>query len=131
MKPLDDEKHFPAKRKALLHRLREHNWDVIGVDDSEADWALDVKWVIESSRENKGSTLTLWFFKYDGLHDGMNRVVVTRPDDSQPNAYGGEPSLDFDSKRFEMQLQALMTSLNTYRISGRLAVAKVEGRRKR
>jgi hypothetical protein len=131
MKPIDEiGKHLPQKRKALLHCLRKHNWEVTGVDDSQADWALDVKWMIESTRESKGAKLTLWFFKYDGVHDGMNRVVATPRDASQPRAYGGEPSLDFDARGFEAQLQTLMTSLHTYRINGRLAVSEVEEKRK-
>jgi hypothetical protein len=121
-----DEKHLPQNRKALLHCLRTHGWEVTGVDESEAEWALDVKWMIESTRENKGATLTLWLFKYDGAEDGMNRVVATPPDASQPNAYSGEPSVDFNARRFQVQLQLFMTSLHAYRISGRLAVPKVE-----
>ena len=116
MKSLD-EKHLAQNRKALLHSLRTHGWEVTGVEDSEADWALDVKWIVESTRENKGATLTLWFFKYDGADDGMNRVVATLPDASQPNAYTGEPSVNFNMRRFQVQLQPFMNSLHAYRIN--------------
>lgn len=114
------EKHLPEKRKALLRCLRTNNWEVVGIDDTESDWALDEKWLIESTRENKGATLTLWMFKYDGLYDGMDRVVATPRDASQPNAYGGAPSIEFDSRRFEKQLEAFMASLHLYRIGSKL-----------
>jgi len=82
------EKQLPDKRKALLHSLREHNWNVVGIDDENSDWALDEKWLIESTREHKGAGLTLWMFKHDGIHDGMDRVVATARDvggtDSRP-----------------------------------------------
>ena len=45
------ENRLPEKRKALLHCLRANNWTVVGIDDSESDWALDEKWLIESTRE--------------------------------------------------------------------------------
>jgi hypothetical protein len=120
------EKHLPPKRKALLHALREHGWEVIGVDTSGLDWALDMKWSIQSIRENKGATLILWFFKYDGIHDGMNRVAATTQDAEEPSACSGEPSLDFDGRRFEVQLRTLLTALHTYRVSDRLAVTYVK-----
>jgi hypothetical protein len=115
-----DEKHVPQNRKALLHSLRTHGWEVTGVDDSEGDWALDLKWMTKSTRENKGATLALWFFKYDGQEDGMNRVVATPPDASQPDSYNGQPSVDFNAKRSQVQLVAFITSLHAYRISGTL-----------
>ena len=131
MKPIGEiENHLQPKRKALLRCLREHNWEVTGVDDSRSDWAFDVKWMIESTRESKGAKLTLWFFKYDGVHDGMNRVVVTPRDALEPNAYAGEPSIDFDRRGFEVQLQKLMTSLQAYRFNGRLAIVQAEVKRK-
>jgi hypothetical protein len=116
------EKHLPEKRKALLHCLRAHNWRVVGIDDTESDWALDEQWLIESTRENKGAALTLWMFKYDGVHDGMDRVVATPRDASQPNAYGGTLSIEFDTRRFEKQLEAFMTSLHEYRIKGSMTI---------
>lgn len=123
MKPIEQiEKHLPEKRKALLHCLRANNWKVIGIDDTESDWVLDEKWLIESTRENKGAALTLWMFRYDGLHDGMNRVVATAPDASQPSAYGGTLAIEFDSRRFEKQLEAFMASLHEYRIGGSMLI---------
>ncbi len=110
------EKHLPGKRKALLQCLRANNWRVVGIDDTESDWALDEKWLIESTRENKGAALTLWMFKYDGLYDGMDRVVATLRDASLPSAYGGSPSIEFDSRQFEQQLDVFMASLHEYRI---------------
>jgi hypothetical protein len=112
------EKHLPNKRKALLHCLRAHNWHVVGFEDAESDWALDEKWLIESARENKATSLILWMFKYDGVHDGIDRVVATPRDASQPSAYGGTPSIEFDTRRFETQLEAFMASLHEYRTSG-------------
>ncbi|HYF48443.1 MAG TPA: hypothetical protein VEJ63_03505 [Planctomycetota bacterium] len=137
MKSIDEiEKHLPPKRKVLLHALRKHNWEVIGVDDSALNWALDMKWTIQSTlkwsiqsnRENKGATLILWFFKHDGMHDGVDRVAVTTRDAPQPSTYGGggEPELYFDGRRFEVQLQTLIASLHTYRVSGTLAVTKAK-----
>ena len=70
------EKHLPEKRKALLRCLRENDWRVIGVDDADSDWALEEKWLIESTRENRGAAVTLWFFKHDGRYDGFDRVVA-------------------------------------------------------
>jgi len=116
------EKHLPEKRKALLLCLRANNWKVVGIDDTESDWALDEKWLIESTRENKGAALTLWMFKFDGLHDGMDRVVATPRDASQPSAYGGTPSIEFDSRRFERQLEAFMALLHEYRIGGTMLI---------
>ena len=69
------EKHLPAKRKALLHRLREHCWKVIGIDDTGSDWALEEKWLIESTRESRGATLTLWFFKHDGRYEEIRAAT--------------------------------------------------------
>lgn len=117
------EKHLPDGRKALLHCLRAHNWEVVGIDDTESDWALDEKWLIESTRENKGAALTLWMFKYDGLHDGLDRVVATPRDAPQPSAYGATPSIEFDSRRFEKQLEAFMASLHEYRIGGTMPIS--------
>ena len=114
------EKHLPEKRKALLHCLREHDWIVAGIDDEDSDWALDEKWLIESTRENKGAALTLWMFKYDGLHDGLDRVVATPRDRPEPDAYGGTPAIEFDARKFEIQLEPFMTSLNEFRINGSL-----------
>ena len=116
------EKHLPEKRKALLHCLRANNWKVVAIDDAESDWAFDEKWLIESTRENKGAALTLWMFKHDGLHDGMDRVVATPRDASQPCAYGGTPSIEFDSRRVEKQLDVFMASLHEYRILGTLLI---------
>lgn len=116
------EKHLPAKQKALLHCLRENGWEVVGVDDTESDWALGDKWLIESTRENKGASLTLWMFKYDGLHDGMDRVVATARHAPEPNAYGGTPAIEFDMKRFEKQLDAFMAALHEYRIGGKFLI---------
>lgn len=116
------EKQLPEKRKALLHSLREHNWKVVGIDDADPDWALDQKWLIESTRENKGAGLTLWMFKSDGIHDGMDRVLATVRDAPEPNAYGGTPSIEFDAGKFESQLDVFMTSLHKYRVNGVFAI---------
>ncbi|MEZ6142222.1 MAG: hypothetical protein R3B84_16815 [Zavarzinella sp.] len=116
------EKHLPEKRKALLHCLRANNWRVVGVDDRESDWALGEKWLIESTSENKGAALALWMFKYDGIHDGMDRVVATHRDASPPSAYGGTPTIEFDSRRFEKQLEAFMASLHQFRIGGTMLI---------
>ncbi len=110
------EKHLPEKRKALLRYLTTDSWEVVGIDDTESDWALDEKWLIRSTRENKGVALTLWMFKYAGLHDGMDRVVATPRDALQPSAYTAALSIEFDSGRFEIQLEAFMAALNQYRI---------------
>ena len=120
------EKHLPDKRKALLHSLREHNWKVVGIDDSDSGCALDEKWLIESTRENKGAALSLWMFKYDGVHDGMDRVVAIPRDVPEPNAYGGTPSIEFDARRFEKQVEAFMVSLHEYRVNGVLAVQNAD-----
>ncbi|MFO1045365.1 MAG: hypothetical protein U0941_26600 [Planctomycetaceae bacterium] len=58
MTPIEQvENRLPEKRKALLHHLRANDWNVVSVDDTESDWALNEKWQIESTRENKGATL--------------------------------------------------------------------------
>src|SRR5262249_39623132 len=124
------EKPLPDKRKALLHRLRAHDWEVIAVDDEDSDRALDEKWLIESTRENKGAALALWFFKYDGLYDGMDRVVAAPPEAPQPSAYGGTPSIEFDLRGFEKRLDAFMASLHCYRIQGTLVVRDSEDDRR-
>jgi hypothetical protein len=117
------EERLPAKRKALLHCLRTNDWDVVAIDDTESDWAIDEKWLIESTRGNKTATLTLWMFKYDGLHDGMDRVVATSRLASRPSAYGGAPSIEFDSRRFEKQLEEFMASLHQYRCGGTMLIS--------
>lgn len=114
------EKHLTEKRKALLHCLRANNWKVVGVDDTDSDWVLDEKWLIESTRENKGAALTLWMFKYDGLHDGTDRVVATPRQASEPNSYGGTPAIDFDTRKFERQLDSFMVALHEFRTNGTL-----------
>ena len=53
------EKQLEPKRKSVLYALRDNNWDVTGVENEFSDWALDEKWFIESTRENKGYSLTL------------------------------------------------------------------------
>lgn len=111
------EKSLASKRRSLLYCLRENNWDVIEINDDYADWAYDEKWVIESTRENKGFTLQLWFFKCEGIHDGMDRVVATLVNEEQPNAYSGEPSIDFDGRKFEPQLSSFMNSIQNFRLS--------------
>ena len=110
------EKQLPVKRKTLLIRLRENHWKVVNVDSDYSDWALDDKWLIESVRENKGFRLILWFFKYDGKHDGMDRVVATLVKSGQPDAYGGQPSIEFDGRKFERQLKIFMEALHSLRI---------------
>jgi hypothetical protein len=131
MKRIDQiEKHLPEKRKALLHCLRAHHWEVVGVDDEESDWALDERWLIESTRENRGAALSLWFFRYDGLHDGMDRVVAVLRDAPQPSAYGGTPSIEFDRGGFEKRLEAFMVSLHRYRIHGTFEIRDGDDDRK-
>ena len=107
------EKHLPDKRKMLLRSLRTHNWDVVSVDDDNVDdWALDQRWLIESTRENKGVRLTLWFFKYDGLEDGLDRVVPSIDHSANPGAYVGEPSIEFGLRKFEKQLHQFIDELH-------------------
>jgi hypothetical protein len=113
----NNEKHMPAKRKSLLIKLREHNWKVLGVDDKDSDWALDEKWLIESTKENQGFTLELWLFKYDGKHDGMDRVVAKTVDSPDPGPYSGTPSIELDGRKFEKQLKLFMESLHKFRIN--------------
>ena len=120
MTPIEQvENRLPEKRKALLHHLRANDWNVVSVDDTESDWALNEKWLIESSRENKGATLTLWFFKYDGVHDGIDRVVATSFEASKPNAYGGTPSIEFDARQFERQLDCFIEALHDFRTNSK------------
>ncbi|MDA7493006.1 hypothetical protein N8510_02805 [bacterium] len=116
------EKQLPDKRKALLRSLREHNWKVVEIDDANSDWALDQKWLIESTRENKGGALTLWMFKYDGIHDSMDTVVATARDARAPNAFGGTPSIAFNARKFEGQLDVFMTALHMHRVNGVFAI---------
>ena len=119
MKPIEHvENHLSDKRKALLHSLRTHHWEVVGVDDADADWALDEKWLIESNRENRGVAMALWLFQYDGVHDGVDRVVATTGHDTPPDPYGGTPAIEFDTKRFDDQLDAFLAALHEYRLSG-------------
>jgi len=119
MRPIEDiEKTLSDKRKTLLHRLREHNWKVVGFDDSDADWTLDQTWLIESTREGAGTALTLWLFKYDGIHDGMDRVVATPNGIQRPAPYTGEPALEFDTRRFEAQLADFIHAIHELRIHG-------------
>jgi hypothetical protein len=123
MKRIDQiEKHLPDKCKALLHCLRAHDWQVVGVDDEESDWALAERWLIESTRENRGAALSLWFFRYDGLHDGMDRVVAAPCEAQQPSAYGGTPSIEFDRRGFEKRLEVFMASLHWYRVHGTFVI---------
>ena len=117
----DIEKHLPPKRKVILHCLRANDWNVFEVSDEGTDWALDQKWLIESTRQNKGATLVLWWFEYNGEYDGMDRVVATLPDASVPSPYAGGDdlvSLDLDSGRFQQTLKLFMTSLHELRING-------------
>ncbi len=120
MQPIEFiEKHLPDKRKALLQSLRKHNWHVVGIDEANAVWALESKWLIESMREEKGFKLLLWFYKYDGNCDGMDRVVATTLVTSEPSPYSGQPSIEFDLKHFDNQLQSFMSSLNMLRFESR------------
>ncbi len=120
MQPIETiERNLPDKRKSLLRLLRTHNWHVVEFDDAEADWALDSKWLIESTHEEKGYRLWLWFYKYDGKYDGMHRVVATTLDSPEPSPYCGQPSIEFDLKHFDDQLQSFLSSLNTLRFESR------------
>lgn len=119
LKSIEDiEKQLPAKRKAFLLALRSNDWKVVAISCEEADWAFDEKWIIESTRQRKGFSLQLWFFKYNGEFDGMDRVVVTSAKAEQPNSYGAtEPSVEFDGLKFEQQLTAFINAIHNLRIS--------------
>ena len=120
LKQIEDiEKHLPSKRKALLYSLRENNWEVVRIDDEGSDWGYDQKWVIESTRENKGFIMELWFFKYDGLYDGMDRVVATPYNAEQPHIYsdGTELSIEFDGRKFEKQLSTFIDLIHQTRLT--------------
>ncbi len=111
------EKHLPAKQKALLYSLRAHNWKVTGIDEGTQDWALEEKWVIESTAENIGFQIALWIFKYNGVHDGLDRVVATTINSPEPDPYGGKITLEFDGRKFESPLKTFMESLHQLRTS--------------
>ena len=116
MKPIEQiEKHLPQNRKALLHCLRTSNWQVLGVDDSLADWSLDETWLIESTRENKGMRLQLWMYHHDGLHDAVDEVVATTEEESPgPNS----PVLDFLQRGTDRHMSDFVARLHHFRISG-------------
>ena len=55
------------------------------------------------------------FYKYDGKHDGMNRVAATTDINTEINPYGSEPSLDFDKPNFSSKLASFVNVLNEMR----------------
>lgn len=110
------EKQLPPKRKELLYAIRENNWEVIEINDEYSDWAYDEKWIVQSTRENFGFLIQLWFFKYNGIYDGMDRVVATNIDSEEPNAYCGVPAIEFDGKKFELQLSYFLNQIHNLRI---------------
>lgn len=112
------EKHLPQKRKTLLYCLRENYWDVVDVVNEGSSWAFEEKWLVGSTRENKGVSLALWFFRHDGESDGMNRVVATLENSPEPHCYGGDVSIEFDSRKFETQLEIFLSNLHRFRING-------------
>ena len=114
------EKHLPSKRKELLYYLRENNWKVVEINDEYSDWAYDEKWIVESTRENYGFLIQLWFFKYNGIYDGMDRVVATKIDSTQPHAYCGTPSVEFDGRKFEAQLFYFLQQIHDLRLNKNL-----------
>lgn len=118
MKTIEEiEKGLPTSYKTVLYGLRENNWDVISIDDDNSDWALDHKWIIQSTRENKGFILVLYFFKYEGLYDETDCVIATQENEAEPSPYYGDISIDFDRKHFQKQFDQFLISIHKLRIS--------------
>ncbi len=112
----DIEKNLPPKRKTLLYNLRKNNWEVVKISNDFSDWIYDEKWIVESTRENKGFQIQLWFFKHNGLHDGVDNVQFTKIDDEMPNPYGErENSIYFDGRKFEYQLGSFLENIHILR----------------
>lgn len=116
MQPIESiESDLPDKRKSLLRSLRSHDWQVVGVDDSDASWGCDSKWLIEATHEQKGFRVWLWFYKYAGKFDGLDRVVAITGCSPEQSSYSGQPSIEFALKHFDNRLQTFMNSLNLLR----------------
>lgn len=114
------ERQLPSKHKELLYSLRENNWNVIEVNDEYSDcschWAYEHKWVVASTRENFGFLIQLWFFKYNGIFDGFDCVVATTLDITDPDPYCGSPRIEFEGKKFELQLRYFLNQIHNLRI---------------
>ncbi|TCI84852.1 hypothetical protein [Tenacibaculum sp. M341] len=112
------EKQLPPKRKNLLHLLRHNDWEVIEISyDCHSDnyyWAFDQKWIIESRRENYGFTLDLTFYKYNGLYDGVDEVIVTLQNINN-TSIDELASITFDAKKYEIQLNYFLDQINKLR----------------
>ncbi|WP_196161547.1 hypothetical protein [Reinekea sp. G2M2-21] len=116
MKIEDIERNLEGNKKLLLYLLRENDWEVVGVENEFSDWALDQIWTIASTRQNKGFEIVLHFNKFNGVHDGMNRVVALTDIEIDVNSYGGEPSLEFDGSEFNRNLHGFVSAIHNLRI---------------
>ena len=106
-----------AHRRAVLMRLRKEDWSVVEVRDF-TDIAGDQTWVIESDTRGKGIRLILWFYRYDGVHDGYNCVIASLPTEPEPGPWGGgDVSIQFAGRRFEKQLDEFMAGIDWARCS--------------
>ncbi|KZN54473.1 hypothetical protein N474_01780 [Pseudoalteromonas luteoviolacea CPMOR-2] len=111
------EKQLSTNATRMLYALRDANWEVLVVDQDFSDWDLCQKWEIASARENKGFVLVLWFFKYEGKFDGMDRVIVSGIGDKKPSAYETSTVLDLDGNQFDKLLDTFMDALHSLRIA--------------
>jgi hypothetical protein len=110
------EKYLDGNRKLLLYSLREKDWEIEGIEDDISDWALDQKWLIVSGKQNRGFSILLMLYKYDGEYDGMNRVVATTDMNAEIDPYGGDPSLEFDKPKFSNNLESFLWNLHEMRV---------------
>ncbi len=118
MKKIENiETHLSTKRRTLFLELCENNWKVVEINADNSDWCYDEKWIVESTRESKGFKIQLWFFKYEGLYDGVDRVECTKIDSEKPNPYGGDAdfSIWFDGRNFEKQLKLFLENIHKLR----------------
>lgn len=117
MKPIESvEKHLPQQRKVLLHSLRSQGWEVMWTDDSDASWSLQEKWSIESTRENRGIALSLWFSKNDHIYEEEDEATAT-PAGQKLGELTPIASVSFRRKQFDKQLILFMEAIHQYRIT--------------
>jgi hypothetical protein len=112
------EKSMDTNRKLLLFALIESEWEIENFENDLSDWDVDQEWHIKSTKRNKGFSLWLVFYKYNGTYDGMNRVVAELKPGIYSNTYGGSPSLEFNGNKFSENLKMFVAELNNLRING-------------
>jgi hypothetical protein len=98
-------------------RYAKSDWALVDIQTNHSHWAMDQLWHLESLTFNKGFALYLTLYKYNGILDGMNRVVATTTSSEANGPYGGEPDLNFNGRSFSKNLSSFIDAVHQMRLS--------------